>query len=136
MPKEGTRSLLSSSASFLGLLVVFCFLVGISGREACREINPVQVENGSLSLLGSRVIRTLLSSPGKLLRDLEYKTGEHPKGCSQFTSHDEYRPHRDSECLLLPPGGPCSYLAASPQLQACSPSPGSPICDRGLFLIA
>lgn len=100
--KEGTSFLLSSLASLLGLLVVFCFLLGISGREARQEINPVRVENGPVSLLGSRVILVLFLSPGKLLRDLEYKTGECPKGCSQFTSPEEYCPHRDSDSPAAP----------------------------------
>ena len=43
----------------------------------------ITVRNRLLSLLSSRVIAVHFSSPGKLLRDLEYKTGEYPKGCSQ-----------------------------------------------------
>lgn len=50
--------------------------------EPCHEINTVQVRNRFIGLLGLRVIAVLFFSPGKLLRDLEYKTGEYPKGCS------------------------------------------------------
>ena len=55
----------------------------------------ITVRNRLLSLLSSRVIAVHFSSPGKLLRDLEYKTGEYPKGCSQTKS----APRR----VLLPP---------------------------------
>ena len=48
--------------------------------EPCHEINTVQVRNRFIGLLGLRVIAVLFFSPGKLLRDLEYKTGEYPKG--------------------------------------------------------
>lgn len=79
----------------------------------------ITVRNRLLSLLSSRVIAVHFSSPGKLLRDLEYKTGEYPKGCSQTKS-------------ALPTGSCCPRLPALTSSRAVSQPH---ICSPALYFL-
>lgn len=108
-----------------------CFLSSPWGLRhgPCQEVTPVQVGHGPL-VCGAVGSLLSLSSAGKLLRDLEYKTGE----CvgqrpAPPVEKQDVLPQRHA---LFPPPRP-SLCGEISQRLVCSPHTGSVIGSRGLY---